>query len=85
MAEYKCTVCGYIYDTEKGESRRNVEAGTAWEDVPDDYRCTICGYEYDTEAGEERRDVAAGTEWDDVPADFRCPLCGAVKTMFKAL
>ena len=46
MAEYKCTVCGYIYDTEKGESRRNVEAGTAgtaWEDVPDDFRCPLCG------------------------------------------
>ena len=36
MAEYKCTVCGYIYDTEKG-------AGTAWEDVPDDFRCPLCG------------------------------------------
>ena len=43
MAEYKCTVCGYIYDTEKGESRRNVEAGTALEDVPDDFRCPLCG------------------------------------------
>ena len=43
MAEYKCTVCGYIYDTEKGESRRDVAAGTAWEDVPDDFRCPLCG------------------------------------------
>jgi rubredoxin len=43
MAEYKCTVCGYIFDTEKGESRRNVAAGTAWEDVPADWVCPLCG------------------------------------------
>ena len=43
MAEYKCTVCGYIFDTEKGESRRDVAPGTAWDDVPKDFKCPLCG------------------------------------------
>lgn len=43
MAEYKCTVCGYIFDTEKGESRRDVAPGTAWDDVPEDFKCPLCG------------------------------------------
>ncbi|AMK15202.1 rubredoxin [Methanobrevibacter olleyae] len=43
MAQYKCSVCGYIYDTETGEERRNVPAGTAWEDVPEDFKCPLCG------------------------------------------
>ena len=43
MAEYKCTICGYVYDTEKGEERRDVAPGTASEDVPDDFRCPLCG------------------------------------------
>ena len=29
--------------TEKGEERRDVAPGTAWEDVPDDFRCPLCG------------------------------------------
>ncbi|MBX7077044.1 MAG: rubredoxin [Methanobacteriaceae archaeon] len=43
MAEYKCKICGYIYDTEKGEKRKNVEPGTAWEDVPEGFKCPSCG------------------------------------------
>ena len=30
-------------ESEKGESRRDVAAGTAWEDVADDFRCPLCG------------------------------------------
>ena len=43
MAEYKCTICGYVYDTEKGESRRDFAAWTAWEDVTDYFRWPLCG------------------------------------------
>lgn len=35
MAKWICTVCGYIYDEE--------EAGTAFEDLPDDWLCPVCG------------------------------------------
>ena len=39
----KCKVCGYIYDSEKGESRHKVEPGTVWEDVPKNFKCPSCG------------------------------------------
>jgi hypothetical protein len=31
MKKYKCTVCGYIYDPEVGDTENGVAAGTAFE------------------------------------------------------
>ena len=47
MKKYVCDVCGYIYD----EEIRYIfscdcdggEAGTKWEDVPEDFLCPLCG------------------------------------------
>ena len=36
MKKYVCDVCGYIYDEEIGDPDNGVEAGTKWEDVPED-------------------------------------------------
>ena len=43
MKKYVCDVCGYIYDEEIGDPDNGVEAGTKWEDVPEDFRCPLCG------------------------------------------
>lgn len=43
MDKYVCTVCGYIYDPEKGDSSTGIAAGTAFEDLPDDWTCPECG------------------------------------------
>ena len=43
MAKYKCTVCGYIYDPEKGDPDGGIKPGTAFEDIPDDWVCPVCG------------------------------------------
>ncbi|MDR1818838.1 MAG: rubredoxin [Methanobrevibacter sp.] len=43
MIKAKCKICGYVYDPEKGEKRRNIAPGTEWNDVPDDFRCPSCG------------------------------------------
>ena len=43
MAKYKCTVCGYIYDPEKGDPDSGIKPGTAFEDIPDDWVCPVCG------------------------------------------
>ena len=43
MTKHVCTVCGYIYDPEKGEPDSGVAAGTSWEDVPEDFVCPLCG------------------------------------------
>ena len=43
MKKYECTVCGYIYDPEKGDPDNGIEPGTAFEDLPDDWVCPECG------------------------------------------
>jgi flavin reductase (DIM6/NTAB) family NADH-FMN oxidoreductase RutF/rubredoxin len=41
--KYKCLVCGHIYDPDEGDPDSGIEAGTAFEDIPDDWMCPICG------------------------------------------
>ncbi|RME23515.1 MAG: rubredoxin [Deltaproteobacteria bacterium] len=43
MQKYTCSVCGYVYDPEKGDPDNGVEAGTAFENIPDDWVCPVCG------------------------------------------
>ena len=43
MAKYRCTVCGYIYDQEKGNRVSGIEPGTPFEELPDDWFCPVCG------------------------------------------
>lgn len=41
--KYVCTVCGYIYDPEKGDSDTGIKPGTKFEDLPADWTCPVCG------------------------------------------
>ncbi|MEG1850581.1 MAG: rubredoxin [Bacilli bacterium] len=43
MRKFKCSVCGYIYDEEKGIPEKGIMPGTKWEDLPDDWTCPWCG------------------------------------------
>ena len=43
MKKYLCEACGYIYDHEVGDPDNGVEAGTAFEDIPEDWLCPLCG------------------------------------------
>lgn len=43
MKKYVCDVCGYIYDEAAGDPDNGIEAGTKWEDVPEDFLCPLCG------------------------------------------
>ena len=43
MKKYKCDVCGYVYDPEKGDPEHDVAAGTSFEKLPDDWVCPVCG------------------------------------------
>lgn len=47
MKKYRCTVCGYIYDPEEGDSSSGISPGTAFEDLPDDWVCPSCGVDKD--------------------------------------
>lgn len=43
MDKYRCTVCGYIYDPETGDSDSGVEPGTPFENLPESWVCPVCG------------------------------------------
>ena len=47
LAKYQCTVCGYIYDPEKGDPDGGIAPGTPFEELPDDWVCPVCGAEKD--------------------------------------
>ncbi len=43
MEKYRCTVCGYIYDPEKGDPDGGVNPGTRFDEISDDWVCPECG------------------------------------------
>jgi len=42
MAKYRCTVCGYIYDPELGDSDSGIKPGTPFDQIPEDWVCPVC-------------------------------------------
>jgi len=43
LKKYVCLLCGFIYDEAQGWPEDGIEAGTKWEDVPEDWCCPDCG------------------------------------------
>lgn len=43
MRSYVCTVCGYVYDPQKGDPDNGVKPGTPFSKLPDDWVCPDCG------------------------------------------
>ena len=43
MAKYKCNVCGYVYDPEKGDPDSGINPNTSFESLPADWVCPVCG------------------------------------------
>lgn len=43
IMKYVCGVCGYTYDEDLGDPDNGIEAGTKWEDLPEDFACPLCG------------------------------------------
>jgi rubredoxin len=43
MQKWVCTVCGYVYEPEKGDPENGVAAGTPFENLPKDWVCPVCG------------------------------------------
>ncbi len=46
-SKYRCKVCGYIYDPEKGDASQEIKPGTPFEEVPDSWQCPECGVNKD--------------------------------------
>ena len=42
MKIWECVICGFRYDETLGAPEAGIEAGTRWEDVPEDWICPDC-------------------------------------------
>jgi len=43
MKQWKCQVCGYVYDPAIGDEENGIPAGTAFEELPAGWVCPVCG------------------------------------------
>jgi len=43
MEQWKCVICGYIYNPEKGDPEGDIQAGMSFEDLPENWICPVCG------------------------------------------
>jgi rubredoxin len=43
MQKWICTVCGYVYDPDKGDPENGIAVGTPFEKIPEDWVCPVCG------------------------------------------
>ena len=43
MKTWICSVCGLIYEEEKGWPQDGIPAGTSWDDIPANWKCPECG------------------------------------------
>ncbi len=41
--KYRCRICGYIYDPEKGDPEAGIPPDTPFEELPEDWVCPLCG------------------------------------------
>lgn len=39
---YRCLICGYEYDEQRGLPESGIAPGTRWEDIPLSWRCPDC-------------------------------------------
>ena len=39
---WRCSICNYVYDPEKGDPDNGIAPGTAFADLPDDWVCPLC-------------------------------------------
>ena len=42
LHRHECGVCGYIYEPSIGDTKRNIPAGTPFEQIAADWRCPVC-------------------------------------------
>ena len=41
--KYRCMVCGYVYDPDKGDPENGIDPQTPFDQLPDDCVCPVCG------------------------------------------
>lgn len=43
LPKYRCQVCSYVYEPEKGDPDAGIKPGTPFDELPDDWTCPVCG------------------------------------------
>ena len=43
MGKFSCDICGYVYETGRGDPDNHVEIGTPFDEIEDDWVCPECG------------------------------------------
>ena len=43
MDKYACSICGEVYDPEKGYPQYGIEPGISFDEIPGDFSCPMCG------------------------------------------
>ena len=43
MEQWKCTICGYIYNPETGDPEGDIPARTSFDSLPETWMCPVCG------------------------------------------
>lgn len=43
MKKFRCIPCGWEYDPAIGDPENGIDAGTAFENLPEDWACPLCG------------------------------------------
>lgn len=72
--KYVCSLCGYVYDPEKGDPSQGIEPGTPFEALPEDWTCPVCGTVKDNFRPEV---VKEETKSPEAKADvYTCQICG---------
>ncbi len=42
LDRYECRACGYVYEPEKGDDRRDIAPGVPFTELPINWRCPVC-------------------------------------------
>lgn len=59
MKNYVCALCGYVYKPAVGDVDNGIEAGTEFDELPEDWVCPLCG------ASKDDFEESDGSELDD--------------------
>ena len=45
--KWTCSICGYVYDPDKGDPDSGIQPGTLFEELRNDWVCRVCGISKD--------------------------------------
>ncbi len=76
MAQYICSICGYVYDEEKGIPAQGIAPGTRFSDLPQGWECPICHFGKEKFQGGKPSAPPAPSSpaAKHLPADVRVPI-----------